>query len=93
LHKFTAVADFIGTKTAEIVSHVAVASKCLLTVWALDLPELSKQAASGIILDKLLRYRSADWRQIVKALRFEMVGHYRARDYLERWLQGDFLMV
>jgi cellulose synthase operon protein C len=91
LHKFAAVAEFIGTRTAEVFSHVSVASKFLVSVWDLDLPEIRRQAASGIVLEKLLRYRSVDWRQIVEALRSEMVSQYRAREYLETWLQGHFL--
>jgi cellulose synthase operon protein C len=93
LSNFTAVAEFIGTRTAEIVSHVSVASKFMVSAWALEVPDLRKQAASGVILTKLFRHRSADWREIVQTLRLEMIGRTRARDYLERWLQGHFLIA
>jgi hypothetical protein len=91
LHKFTAVADFLGTKNAEIFSHVSAAAKFLLSIWPMQLSDLRKEAASGIVLEKLLRHRSSDWTQIVQALRLEMVHQYRALDYLERWLRGHFL--
>jgi hypothetical protein len=93
LQKFTAVADFIGTITAEIISHVSVASKVLRLVWSLELPDLTKEAASGILLEKLLRCRSSDWKEIVGVLRQEVASQYRARDYLERWLRGHFLVT
>jgi tetratricopeptide (TPR) repeat protein len=91
LMKFAAVAEYIGTEAAEIMSHVSVAAKFLRSVWACAVPDLSKEAASGIILERLLRYRKDDWQVIVVVLRNELNKNYRAADYLERWLRGHFL--
>jgi hypothetical protein len=91
--KFTAVADFIGTQAAEIESHVSVAATFLQSVWRCAAPGLAKAAASGIILEKLLRHRQADWKIIVGVLRGKLIGNYRAIEYLEGWLRGHFLLV
>jgi len=93
LTKFAIVADFIGTKQAEINSHVSVAITFLGSVWGLDIPQLSKAAASGILIENLLRYRQHDWREIIAALRQQLASNYRAADYLERWLVGHFFTV
>jgi tetratricopeptide (TPR) repeat protein len=93
LHKFAAVVDFLGTKTAEIISHVSVAKSFLLSVWSMELPDIQKEAASGLVLEKLLRNRAIDWKQIAQVLRSELAHHYRARSYLDRWLRGHFLIL
>src|ERR1700729_2943445 len=45
LAKFSAVADYIGTMTAEINSHIPVVSVFLVSVWTRDLLDLRKAAA------------------------------------------------
>lgn len=97
LSKFSTVADYVGTKSAEINSHISVSLAFLVSVWVLDLPDVRKAAASGIILEKLLRYRQSDWKLAVQLLRNHLAAstyeHGRAREYLEGWLQGHFLIV
>lgn len=97
LSKFSAVADYIGTKAAEINSHISVGCAFLVSVWGLDLPDVRKAAASGIILEKLLRYRPSDWTEVVQVLRrqfaLQTYQHRCAREYLEGWLRGHFLLV
>jgi Tfp pilus assembly protein PilF len=93
LIRFAAVSDFIGTKAAEINSHVMVAFAFLMSVWSVDIPDLSKEAASGIVMENLLRYRQRDWSAIVTALRQQLRTNYRAAEYLERWLVGHFMAV
>jgi tetratricopeptide (TPR) repeat protein len=97
LSKFTAVADYIGTKAAEINSHISVAVAFLVSVWALDLPDIQKMAASGIILEKLLRYRRSDWKLVVNVLQsqfmYNSMQHHHAGKYLEGWLRGHFLLT
>jgi cellulose synthase operon protein C len=93
MDRFAGVATFIGTKAAEINSHVVVAVSFLEAVWSLDIAELLKEAAAGIIIENLLRYRQHDWRAIVTALRQEFRRNYRAAEYLERWLVGHFMRV
>jgi hypothetical protein len=91
LVRFAAVADFIGTKPAEINSHVMVAVAFLASVWSVDISDLSKQAASGIAIENLLRYRQNDWPAIITALREQLAKNYRAAEYLERWVVGHFM--
>jgi cellulose synthase operon protein C len=91
--RFAVVADFIGTKSAEINSHVMVAVAFLASVWSVDIPDLSKQAACGIAIENLLRYRQNDWPTIITALRQQLGRNYRAAEYLERWLVGHFMVA
>jgi hypothetical protein len=91
--RFAAVADFIGTKSAEINSHVMVAAGFLGSVWRVGIRDLSKEAASGIVIENLLRYRQLDWPAIVTVLRQQLRVNYRAADYLDRWLVGHFVVV
>ena len=90
LFRFTAVADFIGTKDAEIGSHVRVVGEFMTRVWSLSMSDVKKQAACGRVIEKLLRYR-ADWKNVVLALRTRIYGDYSAAAYLEGWLRGHFV--
>ena len=88
--KFRAAAEYIGTKSAEIYSHVNAVAKFLDKVWGLNIPDLSKAACSGILIEQLLRFRTQDYRQIVGTLRSELRHSWRATEYLEAWVRGHF---
>jgi hypothetical protein len=95
LSRFSAVADYIGTQAAEINSHISVCAQFLVSVWSIDWADFKKGAASGIVLEKLIRHRQ-DWKEVVQFLRIEFsLGrtnqHRYALDYLEGWLRGHFL--
>ena len=87
--KFRAVTEFIGAKSAEIYSHVRVTILFLRQVWNLDIPDITKMACSGIIIEQLLRFRTKDYANIILIMRPEVFGN--ARTYLEAWIKGHFL--
>jgi hypothetical protein len=91
--KFRAVTEFIGTKSAEIYSHVRVTALFLIQIWGLDIPDPVKRACSGVILEQLLRFRTADYRQIIGIIRSELARYEHASEYLEGWIIGHFLGV
>jgi len=93
LSKLTAVAEFIGTKSAEVVSHLNVATAFLGSVWSLNVPDLRKAAASGIILEKLLRLRQIDPKTLIAAVQSRLRANRRATEYVEDWCRGHFLMI
>lgn len=89
--KFRAVTEFIGTKAAEIFSHVRITALFLEQVWALDIPDLRKMVCSGIILEQLLRFRQADYGNILAIFRSNLSG--RASNYLDDWIRGHFVVL
>jgi tetratricopeptide (TPR) repeat protein len=91
--KFSAVAEFIGTESAEINSHVHVTIMFLNQVWNLDIPDNVKRACSGIMIERLLRFRETDYLQIVGAIRSQLAGHRRASGYFGSWMKGHFLSI
>ncbi len=93
LHKFSAVAEFIGTKSAEVVSHLNVATNFLVMVWSENVSDLRKAAASGLILEKLLRLPQPDLGTTIAIVRSRLRKSSRASQYFEEWCRGHFLTV
>ena len=92
--KFRAVAEFIGKETAEINSHIRVTILFLSHVWDdLSIPDLVKRACSGIMIEQLLRFRNADYPQIITAMRSRLIKYPHASEYLETWISGHFLSI
>jgi hypothetical protein len=89
LREFDAVTDFIGSQTADMRSHTMVAYHFLSALWRVRKGDLRSQRATGLILTKLLRFRSADWHVWLGLL---MLGtEIEIDQYIERWLGGHFL--
>ncbi len=88
--RFRVVTEFIGTKSAEIYSHVRVTILFLNQVWNLNIPDIRKMACSGIIIEQLLRFRTSDYENIIAIIRSELFGNTNAIGYLEAWDQGTF---
>jgi hypothetical protein len=61
LSEFDAATDYIGSTDADMASHVKVVAGFLLLLWTTANPDLKAQFATGRILEKLLRFRPADW--------------------------------
>jgi cellulose synthase operon protein C len=91
--KYGAVAEFIGTESAEINSHVRVTIVFLIQVWDLAITDNVKRACSGIMIERLLRFRKTDYLQIIGAIRSQLAGHRRASEYLESWIKGHFIDI
>jgi hypothetical protein len=89
--KFRAVAEFIGTESAEIYSHVRVTALFLKQIWNLDITDIRKMACSGMIFEQLLRFRTNDYANIVAIMRSELFQDVNASSYLEAWIKGHFL--
>ena len=91
--KFRAATEFIGPKSAEIASRIGIAAHFLNNVWTLNIADLSKRACSGIILEQLLRFRTHDYKEILRLLRSKVRGSMHASTYLEDWIRGHFSHV
>jgi cellulose synthase operon protein C len=89
LRNFDAITDFIGSPSADIRSHTLVVYHFLSALWRAAKGNLRSQKATGMILGKLLRFRTADWHVWLGLL---MLGtDIEIDQYIERWLRGHFL--
>ena len=87
--EFDAVTDFIGPQTADMRSHTMVVYHFLSGLWLNSKGDLRSRRATGMILGKLLRFRTADWYIWLGLL---MLGTEMEIDlYIAAWLPGHFL--
>ena len=85
-----AVTEFIGNKTADIQSHLGVASEAIHLIWAFSLlPQMERQRACSVILRSLLRFRTDDWSQILAIIYVNSPRSLRV--FIASWVQGHFL--
>jgi predicted Zn-dependent protease len=96
---FQIAVDYIGTKTADLASHISVVATFMGLLWREDLPWLTKARASGLILDKLFRFRTEDANFVLstlgkhaRAIRDDTYNPIGSRylDYLITWAKGNF---
>lgn len=90
LDQFRIVAKFIGTKDADILSHISVATVFLREIWRTKYSlEMKRKSATGVLLGYLIRHRSDDWESV---LAFIKVGaNQNLKEYIDNWAQGHFL--
>ncbi|MFS0736659.1 hypothetical protein ABC347_06380 [Sphingomonas sp. 1P06PA] len=85
-----ALASRLGGSEAEPLSHLNAACEAIGQIWTTDSVRPVRDAATGFILESLIRQRS-DWRRILQAVdRF--ADHIPGlRDYVRGWTRGHFL--
>jgi len=87
---FKAVAAFIGTQNADLRSHIEVSNEFLNRLWhELGQFDLRCMQAAGAILDRLVRFRSAQWAIVLAFLR--RGSSPAVRRYIDGWVRGHFL--
>ncbi len=90
LANFNAVANFIGTRNAELRSHIEVSNEFLNRLWndrgQFDLPCMQ---ATGGLLERLIRFRSEDWALVLAFLRRRSSPPVQC--YIDGWIRGHFL--
>jgi tetratricopeptide (TPR) repeat protein len=92
LADFSALAKFIGTRNADMRSHLLVVVAFLNRIWQQPgIPELPVMRATGILLERLIRFRKNDWAVALAIVADDM--HWRLQEYVERWTSGHFLDV
>lgn len=90
LANFAALAEFIGTRNAEMRSHLVVVSAFLDRIWRIpSAPSVRVMKATSILLDKLIRFRQADWAASLALV--ADASDQRLREYVEKWTRGHFL--
>ncbi len=85
---FNAVVDHIGTKHAEINSHLRVSLEFLTPLWRRRSPTMRDRATTGRILECLVRYRPNDWNEILEVVTSNLP---QTKAYVLGWAKGHFL--
>jgi len=90
LANFEVLCNFIGTRDAELKSHIEVSVGCLNRLWSTQgSGDLACMRATSIVLENMVRYRGDDW-SIVLMLIKRKCG-LDVQRYIEGWITGHFL--
>ncbi|TBY71080.1 hypothetical protein E0H51_28075 [Rhizobium leguminosarum bv. viciae] len=89
LEGFAAVADFLGTPDAEIVSHAEVVVNFTKIKSRRQMTHTLVQRAFGVTLEKLIRHKPELW-SLTIAYIFNNVGDTE-KSYIFDWMKGHFL--
>ena len=90
LGRFKAAADFIGTKDADISSHLSVLEDFLTELWGdKSVDETRKRAATGVLLERIVRHQPAQGSLVLAYIRAD--AEVDLRDYMREWIRGHFL--
>ncbi len=90
LSDFRQLANYIGTKDADMSAHLGVVNIFLNSIWGNGAVVSTRvMAATGIVLEKLVRFRQDDW-SIVLAFISEHGGR-ALKNYIHDWANGHFL--
>jgi hypothetical protein len=89
LRDFRALTTFIGTRNAELMSHLSVVFAFLERIWGgSGSADLRTMKVTGIVLEQLIRFREKDWAMIL-ALVADGTP-WRLREYIDQWVVGHF---
>lgn len=90
LTNFRTLAKFIGIKDADMRAHITVVEVFLGLIWESGTTvSLKAMAATGILIEQLIRHRQRDW-HLALAYLFERGGS-DLKDYINDWMKGHFL--
>lgn len=90
LRDVRALTMFIGTRNAELVSHLSVVFSFLGRIWvASGSEDIRTMKVTGIVLEQLIRFRQKDWAMVLALVVDGM--SWALREYVDRWIVGHFL--
>lgn len=90
LINFRALTRYIGTKDAEMRSHVSVVIGFLNQIWTAEAKVSTRtMAATGILLEQLVRFRPDDWNIPLGLISYQAVPELA--NYFRGWTAGHFL--
>lgn len=87
---YRALTKVIGGKGAEPQSHVLAVVECLRTIWPDETILEYRQAATGLLLERLIRERQ-DYAAMLRAVRHHLKDFLRFGEYVDGWVRGHFL--
>ncbi len=87
---FKTVANFIGTRNADLRSHIAVTTEFLNQLWReSDRFDVRCMQATSLLLERIIRFRTGDWSVVLAFLKRGCMA--AVQDYIDRWIAGHFL--
>lgn len=90
LADYRATSAFIGTRNADLMSHLSVSLAFLLRIWQNGgVAQLKTMRVTGILLEQLTRFRNNDWALVLALV--EDGALWDLREYIDRWVIGHFL--
>ena len=90
LERFRAIAEFIGSKKADLRSHISVVIEFFALLWRGGLTaEIKGMKATGILLENLIRHCGEHWPHILNYLRTK--ANRPLQGYINQWMIGHFL--
>jgi tetratricopeptide (TPR) repeat protein len=90
LADYRATSAFIGTRNADLMSHLSVSLAFLQRIWSNGgAAELETMRATGILLEQLTRFRHTDWALVLALV--NDAASWNLREYVDQWTIGHFL--
>ncbi|MBR1041187.1 hypothetical protein JQ593_18240 [Bradyrhizobium viridifuturi] len=90
LADYRTTSAFIGTRNADLMSHLSVSLAVLRRIWANGgAAEMKTLRATGILLERLTRFRNSDWALVLALVEDQSSGDLR--EYISQWVTGHFL--
>ncbi|MCW2220786.1 hypothetical protein M2232_004318 [Bradyrhizobium japonicum] len=83
----------IGGAAAEPASHIRVALEFLTRLWGSPSPVPYREKATGLLLEQLVRERTADYRRILRTVALRASTNRAPRLYIADWLRGHFIKL
>jgi tetratricopeptide (TPR) repeat protein len=92
IENFRAITNFMGTRNADLRSHVDVSVEFLNRLWhEYGNSDLRCMQATSILLDRMLRYRSRNWAFVLAFIKRGCISPIKG--YVDGWITGHFLPV
>lgn len=92
LYQFHVVAEFLGTKDADMRSHITVTKTFLNKLWRTKYSLESKgKSATGVLLEHLVRHQGDEWASVLAFIKVGVDQHLKK--YINGWVQGHFLPI
>ncbi|MDH7785633.1 tetratricopeptide (TPR) repeat protein [Ochrobactrum sp. 19YEA23] len=88
--QFFHLVEYLGSKDADMKSHLKVTVAFLSSIWDRSPIGLAEMSATGLLLEKITRFTGGDTELLLRWFDGE-VGDLRFREYLRRWVRGHFL--
>jgi tetratricopeptide (TPR) repeat protein len=90
LDNFTALANFMGTRNAELRSHINVCVEFLNQLWSEHGEfDLACKRATSILIDRMVRFRSNNWALVLAFIKRGCVPPIR--QFIDSWISGHCL--
>jgi hypothetical protein len=88
---FRQTTNTIGGAAAEPASHIRVVLEFLRRVWSGPSRVGYREKTTGLLLEKLIRERTADYRKILRTVAWVAADNMAMTLYISDWMRGHFI--